>query len=207
VIKYRNQFNYQIEENMMKLDLERISEKDIGYLIGLYIGDGYSNYNKKDRHYTVEFYLNSLKDIDIQQNLIVLLKKISLNPYIYKDKRYNVNRIRVRSKKFMNFIKKRSKIFNSLSDEYKIGLISGFIDAEGWVTKGEIMVTQKDKEVLTKFKEICESFDIFRKMWPSYNIKSKGPVWRLRISTKFKYLPHNSYKVKRIYSGVGQDFK
>lgn len=39
-----------------------ISQKKLGYLVGFFIGDGYSNYNKKNRHYNVEFYFNSLRD-------------------------------------------------------------------------------------------------------------------------------------------------
>ena len=38
---------------------QNISKKEWGYLVGLYYGDGYINYHKKSRHYTIEFFLNS----------------------------------------------------------------------------------------------------------------------------------------------------
>jgi intein-encoded DNA endonuclease-like protein len=196
-----------LDGNCGRMDTKNLSQKELGYLIGLYIGDGYSNYNKKDRHYRVDFYLNSIKDQDIMKNLIILLKRLCLNPFVFKDKRCNMNRIRVNSKKFMIFVEKMSKKFISLNKDYKMGLLSGFIDAEGYVTKGEIMVTQKNKYIINHFKKISESLNVFRKLWKSTNNKSGGYVWRLRISTKFKYLLHNSYKVNRIYSGVGQNVR
>ena len=50
------------DENMPinKIYPQNLSEKEMGYLIGFYVGDGYS-YFRKDKHYVVEFYLNSMR--------------------------------------------------------------------------------------------------------------------------------------------------
>jgi len=59
-----------------KLKLEKLSQKELGYLIGLFDGDGHlDNYY---RHYDVEFHLNSLKDQDIMCQLLIILKKIEV---------------------------------------------------------------------------------------------------------------------------------
>ena len=79
--------------------------------MGLFIGDGYRNYNKKDRHYNVEFYLNSSKDLDIQQYLISLLKKAKVYSSVFKDPRCKVNRIRVSSKQFFYFFEREWGVF------------------------------------------------------------------------------------------------
>mgnify|MGYP002401761942 CR=1 FL=1 len=49
--------------NHNAISLDNISSKDIGYMIGLFIGDGYKIH--ADRHYQVEYYLNSERDTDI----------------------------------------------------------------------------------------------------------------------------------------------
>lgn len=65
-------------------------------------GDGYVFYDKKSRHYQIEFYLNSESDKEIITFIDNLFKKIGLNTYIYKDKRFNCVRVRAYSKNFMN---------------------------------------------------------------------------------------------------------
>ena len=85
---------------------ENLSEEEKGYLFGLFEGDGYKYYDKKNRHYQVEFYLNSLRDIKIIKMLTILLKRIDINPNIYQDKRYNCKRIRVYSEELFKVLNK-----------------------------------------------------------------------------------------------------
>ncbi len=184
------------------MDIRNVKDKERGYLLGLFVGDGYMNYNKKDRHYRVEFHLNSLRDREIANKLCGILKKLGLNHFIFKDKRFNSVRIRVNSKPMMNFIEKSVSALYSkkLSTNYKLGFLSGFIDAEGYVNNGEILLTQKEKKTLQLVKNICHSMNIqVRKFWVEDNYKSRNKIWRLRICTEFKYLKHNSYKIERMY--------
>ena len=78
-----------------------------------------------------------------------------------------------------------------------LGLLSGFIDAEGYVGNGEVVITQKDKKVLELFKEICIKLNIPTKKFWSFSNSRTNEVWRLRISTKIKLKDHNSCKLKR----------
>lgn len=185
------------------------SQKELGYLVGFFIGDGYSNYNKKNRHYNVEFYFNSLRDVEIIEFVNNLLHKLGFNVCRQKDKRFNCVKLKVSSKVFMEFILfKKNELFvksirSNLNRDYKLGVISGFIDAEGYVNNGEMQLTQKDKTVLIMIKELCKDLSITtRKFYSTKNYKTDNLIWRLRISTKFKYMPHNSYKVKRAYSKI-----
>ena len=88
-----------------------------------------------------------------------------------------------------------------------LGLLSGFIDAEGYVKNGEILLTQKDKKIIMKFVKIAELLGVpIRKIWSEKNYRTNNFIWRARISTEFKHLKHNSYKVRLAYSGVEQEF-
>ena len=58
------------------VSFENISNKEVGYMVGLLAGDGYLIYDKKSRHYHVEFYLNSERQVQTRiankrKNLII----------------------------------------------------------------------------------------------------------------------------------------
>jgi len=106
-----------------------LDDKEVGYLIGFFIGDGYSYIH--NRHYVVEFYFNSINDKQIINYIKYLLEKIGLNPFKVKDKRFNSLRIKVNSKKFWFLVKRKIVKLNQIKNKnYLIGFISGFIDSE-----------------------------------------------------------------------------
>ena len=108
-VSFKNQIYLSIKAGKLSragwsMNLNKISEKEKGYLFGLFFGDGYKIYDKKSRHYQVDFYLNSKNDIFIINKLSELLLKIGLRINFYQDKRYNCKRIRVYSKEFFNVL-------------------------------------------------------------------------------------------------------
>jgi len=59
----------------------------------------------------------------------------------------------------MHITTKKTQDFYSkelFDEEYLIGLISGFIDAEGNVGNGNPVVTQKDRKTLEIFEKFCK---------------------------------------------------
>ncbi|UCD20522.1 MAG: LAGLIDADG family homing endonuclease [archaeon] len=173
------------------------SKKEKGYIFGLFAGDGYSYHNKKDRHYTVEFYLNSIRDKDIEKYLVSILKKRGFIVHLSKDKRFNCKRIRVHSKEFFQEIKDNCCI---VTKDYKLGFVSGLIDAEGYVSskKSMITVTNTNKRLLLKLKRFLKEFGV------NSSIKKKKKGWKekldqyiLHVSIKFKSLNHVSKKAGR----------
>jgi len=88
------------------------------------------------------------------------------------------------------------------SKDYALGLLSGFIDAEGYVNHGEIVVTQKNKDVLDNILRLCKLLGLINlRLWCSKSFKSRNLIWRLRITTKLKELEHASIKIERRYRG------
>jgi len=185
-----------------EINLKALSECERGYLFGIFEGDGYKIYDKKSRHYHIEFYLNSEKDKEIIQFVIFLLKKINLKPATYKDKRFNCLRIRVYSKSLFNLINKNIKL-NDKNKEFDIGFISGLIDSEGCVNcnKNFIMIINTNKKILDDCKDFLNSIGIkssinLRK--PSF--KDKKNSYRMYISVSFKRLKHLSKKAGKLPS-------
>lgn len=180
--------------------IKNLTKKELGYLFGLFKGDGYSIHDKKSRHYHVEFYLNSKKDKDISAFLVNLLKKLTLNPNEYNDKRYNCKRVRVYSKKLFNFIRKKLDITKK-SNDFKLGFVSGLIDADGYVNhkKSTIMIVNTNKKLLQDCKEALDSLSVKSSLVKRKPCKKdKLNSYRMLISVSFKNLSHISNKIKRV---------
>lgn len=182
--------------------LEKISIKERGYLFGLYEGDGYIYHNLKDRHYTVEFFLNSERDKDIIKFVHFLLKKLHLNPFLIKDKRFKCMKVKVNSKDLYNFLDQDYHLF--LNDKkFTLGFISGFFDAEGSVIKSSFRLTNTDLEIMNIISNILTSKGIENRLsLRKKSIKDTKPIYSMYISVKFKNLNHISIKAERLHSGV-----
>ncbi len=179
-----------------EINWENLSEKEKGYLFGLFEGDGYKYHDKKSRHYHIEFYLNSVKDKLIIEFIDRLLRKIGLNPYLYKDKRYNCMKIRVYSKNLFKRIKKNISI-ETRNQDFNLGYISGLIDSEGYVNnkKFYILVINTNRDILKKSKNFLESINISSIISKrKTSSKDKLDSYRMYISVKFKKLNHLSIK-------------
>jgi len=181
-----------------EVNFEALSEKEKGYLFGMFEGDGYKIHDEKSRHYSIEFYLNSIKDQEIIEFVSNLLIKINTLPYLYQDKRYNCKRIRVYSKQLFGILNKNISIKDK-NKEFCIGYCSGIIDSEGYVNyqKAYILIVNTKLEVLKNIKkflknEKIESSISKRKKYS----KDKLPYYQMYISVKFKSIKHLSIKVR-----------
>ncbi len=178
------------------MEFNILSEKERGYLFGLFEGDGYKFHDIKCRRFQVEFYLNSLRDKEIIKFLTNLLKKIGLNPNLYQDKRYNCKRIRVYSKELFQILNKNIPLKN-IEKNFGIGFVSGVIDSEGYVNskKSFIMLVNTNKIMLEECGSFLNNLDIkshISKRKPSE--KEVKDSYRMYISVKFKRLGHLSVK-------------
>lgn len=179
-----------------KLDYDNLNEKEKGYLFGLFKGDGYSFHNRKDRHYSVEFYLNSRTNLKIIKFVCSLIKKLGLNPLLLKDKRFECIRIRVNSKNLFNLI--NSELNDSIKDDdFSIGFVSGFLDAEGYVNdqKKIINIVNTNQNLINLVSDILDKRGIQnRVVLRKRSIKDKQNIYIIHISVNFKRLAHLSIK-------------
>jgi len=179
-------------------NIENISQIEIGYLVGLFLGDGYS-YQDKTKCYHVEFFLNSRRDNDIKNYLLILLKKASLNPILLKDKRCNCIRIRVNSKDFYKFLRSYKNLLNNI--DFKCGFISGLIDADGYVNFQKSFITIKNtkKQLLNLVKKSLKTMNINSTLSKKRKTnKNWSEIYELYISTKILNINNNSIKFNRI---------
>ena len=117
---------------------------------------------------------------------------------------HNCRIIRSNSKKLFLYLEDIfKKIENITSLEFWIGVISGFIDADGHICKGDIVVTNKNIDFLISIENKIKELNIHTKLWmeKSRYKEKTHTIWRLRIGTRFKYEKHYSRKIQRIYGG------
>ena len=186
-----------------KLKLEKLSQKELGYLVGLFDGDGHLD--NWCRHYDVEFHLNSLKDQDIACQLLMILEKIGLNSHIIKDKRFNCLKIEVSCKLFFQRILKFSA-GNPKDKDFGLGYISGIIDSEGYVNqiKRYIQITNTNKKLVKKVRAYLMALGIESKITKKCKcMKDKLQRYSLYVPMKFLKTKNNSMKIKRIVAGKG----
>jgi len=184
-----------------KLKLDKLSQKELGYLVGLFDGDGHLD--NSCRHYDVEFHLNSLKDQDIVYQLLIILKKIELNPRIIKDKRFNCLKVEVSCKLFFQKILKLSAN-NPKDGDFELGYISGIIDSEGYVNriKRYIQITNTNGKLVKKVQTYLRAFGIESKITKKCKcVKDKLQRYSLYVPIKFLKTKNNSMKIKRMDSG------
>ncbi len=191
---------YLLQIRSTKLKSEK-EEQEIGYIIGLYIGDGYIYHHQNSGHYQVDYYLNSSKDEDIIIQLKNILERQGYNSFVMKDRRSDCKRVRVNAKKL--FLQLKGFDYSDLSNKskhFKIGLLSGIIDSEGYVGNGTINVTNTDLKLLELCQETLSELEINSSLKQrTRSAKDKKRSYRLLISTQFKHCNHLSKKVLRSY--------
>jgi hypothetical protein len=84
-----------------------------------------------------------------------------------------------------------------------LGFVSGLIDSDGYVGKGDIVISNKYKDLLRMVQSFCKQIDVYTKLWSQRSTCNGSTfiIWRLRISTRFKYRQQYSRKILRIYGG------
>lgn len=183
-----------------ELNFDILSEKEKGYLFGLFEGDGYKIHDVKSRHYHTEFYLNSKRDKKIINFVCFLLRKLGFQPNLYLDKRFNCMRVRIYSKELFGILSKNISLIDR-SNDFLLGYVSGMIDSEGYVSseKHYIMIVNTNKKVLENCKNFLNKINInssisLRK--PS--IKDKKKSYRMFVSVSFKRVNHLSIKAGKL---------
>ncbi len=182
-----------------KPQFQALSVKELGYVIGLFLGDCSFSIDRKSRHEKVCFSLNPKRDHVIINTITRLLKKIHLNPfYAYAHGAIDV---RVNSKILVYVLSLliddtlNKKIINR---DFAIGAISGLIDSDGYVYGKMIVIANTNQKIVSLVEKFCRelSIDVSSKV-----VKNKTPrgritkITRIFVGQRFNSYPHCSTKL------------
>jgi len=156
-----------------ELQIENLSDLELGWLIGCYAGDGSRYFRKKTYSYEVKFALNE-KEYAIVEFVEELLSKCGVNSWRCLDKR----RVYVKclSKKLFEFVEKylrwegtkksnsvRLADFPSYSNNFLFGFLCGIIDADGGTKR--LYISTSSEKMTANLKEICAEVGIAVKVY------------------------------------------
>src|SRR4030042_2803541 len=187
-----------------ELQVENLSNKDLGWLIGCYAGDGSRNLRKKNYSYEVKFALNE-KEYPIVEFVEALLSKCGVKTWRYVDgKRIYV---KCKNKKMYHFVEKylqwegtkkstsvRLADISSYSDDFVFGFLCGLIDADGGTKR--LYISTSSEKMMETLKEICARLGIAVRVYEYdvFHIYLRMADFR-KASQKFSF---SSFKHRRV---------
>jgi hypothetical protein len=187
-----------------ELQVENLSNKELGWLIGCYAGDGSRNFRKKNYSYEVKFALNE-KEYPIIEFVEALLSKCGVNTWRCVDgKRIYV---KCKNKRMYHFVEKylqwegtkkstsvRLADISSYSDDLVFGFLCGLIDADGGTKR--LYISTSSEKMMETLKEICARLGIVVRIYEYdvFHIYLRMADFR-KASQKFGF---SSFKHRRL---------
>ncbi len=163
----RNQFSVKydlsIEHCYSEVKFPKESNKDLMWLFGFYLGDGYITKDKKKDKMRLHFAIPD-NQIELKEKVKEVIKRY----FGYTIRTEDKFRISINSTKIALFFKengfygkaytkKLPSWINTIPKEQKLSLIAGYIDSDGTVRKKEkdAVITSVNYDLLQQIKELC----------------------------------------------------
>lgn len=209
---------YHIREyckKMTYLNLSVLSEKEQGYLVGMFVGDGSLIIKRKQGRYLTKFTLDAERDQDIANYLLSIFKKANKGITRYDERSSLV--FKVYSKEFVEFLLKHVTYIKQRSSRrrrkilinperwtivFKLGFVSGLIDSDGHVYYNKrttkhfgVLIKTADNMFRDQLTKILTALGIKASTYTAKQHKnsySKRPQYVVYIPTK--ELERNSHK-------------
>lgn len=204
-------------EYKTKTSIKKIyPNKDIGFLIGLYLGDGYVSKRTENK---TKFKNVSYSLSEYQEDVIDRIEKIIFNEFgiekisKYKDEKKHYWKINVNNASFAELInqlcgcgsrnKRLNESFFEWNDEAISGLFEGLYQSDGANCRSGINIVMVNGELLSQLKTLATKINVFcsltsytKKAETSY-VKTDTDIFQLRITGKqteiFPWIEKNKY--------------
>lgn len=183
-----------------------LPDEKIGELMGAFAGDGsyyHAGYLKGNCHHNIRYSLCLSRDMEYAMYLIDLLKKLNLNPFLYKKLKENAMDISLNSKEYIRFIHEflewddvrshsiRLKFsVENYNQDFIKGFARGLMDTDGFVEVSNVSCGSTSERLI---KNLAEIFD-----------KSR---LRYKISVKIRAPLRKNLFLIRVYRDSLEDYK
>lgn len=183
-----------------------LPDKKIGELMGAFAGDGsyyHAGYLKGNCHHNIRYSLCISRDMEYAMYLMDLLKKLNLNPFLYKKLKENAMDISLNSKEYISFIHEflewddvrshsiRLKFsVKNYNPDFIKGFARGLMDTDGFVEVSNVSCGSTSERLI---KNLAEIFDKFR--------------LRYKISVKIREPLRKNLFLIRVYRDSLEDYK
>ncbi len=173
------------------IDLNKLSERERGYVCGFYVGDGNIFIYPKQWIYRVRFH-TFIGEKHIQEKIVTLFRKLCNNIRIYETKDHTLI-IEIHSKDLVTGIQglvtKDGLYKENLSKNFLIGFIEGMIDSDGYVQRNYAEITTMNvrlkNNLVTTLKML--NIDCNIRTFASHLSKNKGYRVGFSLNDKLFY--------------------
>lgn len=176
------------DETMLKdFRWNSLPEKEQGYLVGIFLGDGNIFLSNSRRIYRVRFFFSSERDREILERMVNILKQIFVQHKIriYRDKKGEII-LEVHSKtltqKLLEITEDKTLKSIDLPTEFLKGVLEGMIDSDGYVTWRRAQIVTANEKLRDQLSLILSKLDINFKIYKSISHWSGNIMWRLYFS-------------------------
>lgn len=138
----------KFSKRQMRIDFSVFNERELGYIVGFFAGDGSRIAEKRSGHYGAKFCFDAKRDVEIASFLRGLFEKSGKYAALYQENTCLL--MKIYSKKLLNFLYgfvryakyegRTCKILvgiASWSRDFMLGFIGGLIDADGHIHKNK----------------------------------------------------------------------
>ncbi|MFB3888848.1 MAG: LAGLIDADG family homing endonuclease [Candidatus Bathyarchaeia archaeon] len=193
----------QFSKKQSSIDFDFLSEREIGYIVGFFVGDGSRVCDKRTGHYGAQFGLDARRDSEITSFLRKLFEKSGKRVTLYSEGNWLV--MRVYSKKFLTFLERfvsyediggqTKKVLTRPFDwscDFSFGFLGGLIDADGHVYRNKRRSGHFGADITTvNTRLVGQLVDLFSRMGlkpkvvkahPSSTSLSKKATYYVRLN-------------------------
>jgi len=161
---------------------------EIAYILGIYLGDGWT-YNYKNNYFIG---LDTI-DYEFAYSFFEALKKIKLNPCIFKKKNRDIWRMVSSSKMFFNWINRLafSKIIK-IAEQHPKQFIKGIYESEGCLSNNydkrvnksylSIILVSAEKRTILLTKRLIEKLGYHPRLNLRKPAPPRKPIWVLTLN-------------------------
>lgn len=203
VHRYANQFS----KKQSSMDFSVFNKRELGYIVGFFVGDGSQILDKRSGHYGVQFGLDAIRDSEITSFLRSLFEESGKRVTLYSAGTWLI--MKVYSKSFLTFLHGFVKYEQDNGEIRKVlvgtttwprafalGFVGGLIDADGHVHKNKRRKGHFGADITTVNSSLVEQLiDIFNRLGlkpkvsktlPSSTSYSSKPTYIVRLG-KFEF--------------------
>ncbi len=174
-----------VPHNAMRHDVDftLLSKREIGYLIGFFVGDGNIFVSEKRGVYRVRIF-TYIKEAKIQKKLRRILKSILKNVREYPE-RDNTYVFEFHSKDFISKLLKiadKNGLKKNISKDSERGFIEGMIDSDGYVQRNYCEITMANPKLKKNIVKILKKFGVSCNIRKSKKIPGRKVCFRIGFS-------------------------
>jgi hypothetical protein len=168
-ISYSTVYRHAVRfsKRQMRIDFSVFTERELGYIVGFFAGDGSRIAEKRSGHYGAKFCFDAKRDVEVASFLRGLFEKSGKPAALYREDTWLV--MKVYSKRLLDFLYRFVRYAKyegrtckvlvdvvSWSRDFMLGFVGGLIDADGHIHQNKRKIGHFGADITTTNPSFAE---------------------------------------------------